>query len=155
MSHAGARVSRLAANEPPYLCSDRAPWVACAERGRPGCVGWRSSRVPGGDPGLISVAEFQQAGRPVVRDSRDGYPPAPDRARSVPLRLPETSSEGLILPTNLKIYRRVAKDAKGRKVEWVIEKKSCLAPRPFATFCGRHLTVTQRSTPQRSAGSGA
>ena len=101
------------ANESLYLCSDRAPWVACAERGRPGCVGWRSSRVPGGDPGLIcvaeslsqqpgrgnrsvagascsrpcperpapsagyliSMAEFQQAGRLVVRDSRDGYPP--------------------------------------------------------------------------------
>jgi hypothetical protein len=42
------------ANEPPYLCSDRTPWVACVERGRPGGVGWRSSRVPGGDPGLMT-----------------------------------------------------------------------------------------------------
>ena len=34
------------------------PWARGlrTERGRPGCVGRRSSRVPGGDPGLISMA---------------------------------------------------------------------------------------------------
>jgi len=49
----------------------------------------------------------------------------------------------------LKIYRRVAKDAKGRKVEWVIEKNSVLLRvplRPLRLY-GKHLAVTQRSTP--------
>ena len=32
------------------------------ERGRPGCVGRRSSRVPGGDPGCISVANAELTG---------------------------------------------------------------------------------------------
>ena len=35
-------------------------------------------------------------------------------------------SASWLLPTNLKIYRRVAKVAKGRKVEWVIEKNLVL-----------------------------
>ena len=38
----------------------------CTERGRPGCVGRRSSRVPGGDSGFISVA----SSRPNRRDAR-------------------------------------------------------------------------------------
>ena len=82
---------------------------------------------------------------------------------------------GLTLPTNLKIYRKVAKDAKGRRVEWVTAQDARLQdPRPKTQekirersastsalllrlascrlessllLCGKRLAVTQRYTP--------